>query len=391
MTAALQQIVEPKPEVVRARVALLTVLVSPYRHPLFKCLQSRVMELLILCSASADEACRPWTTSYADLPSFVQRGFRLRWKRRHPHGFSIPYYVYLPLDTLPRLFHFRPDVVISGEMGFRTLQALAYRKLCPRSRLIVWATLSEVSEMTHGKLRNWIRSWLLPQVDAVLVNGSSGASHISRFGVRPDRIVRVPYTCDLTPFLGIRREQPRDNKLRLLYVGQLNEGKGLVPFLRQLAAWSGKFRSPEIDVQLVGDGPLRQTIESFSARYRLRLQIVGNVPYTDLPKYYANADVFFFPSLSDEWGLVINEALGSGLPVLGSLHSQAVETLIKQGKNGWTFRADQDCEMYSAIERALSTPADDWKNLQAAARESIVSLTPEFSAEAMLAAVQMVL
>jgi hypothetical protein len=73
------------------------------------------------------------------------------------------------------------------------------------------------------------------------------------------------------------------------------------------------------------------------------------------------------------------------------LHSQAVETLIKQGKNGWTFRADQDCEVYLAIERALSTPADDWKNLHAAARESIVSLTPEFSAKAMLAAVQMVL
>src|ERR1700721_475504 len=203
MTAALQQIVEPKPEVVRARVALLECCGGPLPHPLFKCLQSRLTELLILCSASADEACRPWTTSYADLPSFVQRGFKLRWKRRHPHGFSIPYYVYLPLDTLPRLLHFRPDVVISGEMGFRTLQALAYRKLCPRSRLIVWATLSEVSEMTHGKLRNWIRSWPLPRGDAVLVNGSSGASHISRFGVRPDGIVRVPYTGGPRPFWGI--------------------------------------------------------------------------------------------------------------------------------------------------------------------------------------------
>ena len=51
--------------------------------------------------------------------------------------------------------------------------------------------------------------------------------------------------------------------------------------------------------------------------------------------------VLVFPTLADEWGLVVNEALAAGVPVLGSLYSQAVEELVRDGENGWTFRPDR--------------------------------------------------
>jgi hypothetical protein len=93
------------------------------------------------------------------------------------------------------------------------------------------------------------------------------------------------------------------------------------------------------------------------------------------------------PTLADEWGLVVVEAMAAGLPVLGSLYSQAVEELVVDGRNGWTFLPDDPCGMQSAIHRALGASVGELNQMAENARQDISGLTPSAMAEKMAAAI----
>jgi glycosyltransferase involved in cell wall biosynthesis len=94
--------------------------------------------------------------------------------------------------------------------------------------------------------------------------------------------------------------------------------------------------------------------------------------------------------LADEWGLVVNEAMASGLPVLGSLYSQAVQELVEDGVTGWTFHPDRADEMYTAVDRALSTGEDRLEEMRVSATTRVEYLTPDYLAERILEAIHFV-
>ncbi|HEY9857840.1 MAG TPA: glycosyltransferase family 4 protein [Stenomitos sp.] len=373
-----------------ATVALLTNFLPPYRIPLFEALERELGALRIFLSTRM-EPNRPWPVQWRQLKVTLQRTFSFRQTWRHPNGFSEPLYVQIPYDTLWALAAIRPQVVVSGELGLRTILAAAYRWLAPHSRLIVWATLSEYSEQGRGRLREWLRRWILRSVDAVLVNGESGARYIRHFGVPDERIFRVPYTTNSEPFSAVPMDRAERSHPRLLYVGQLVERKGLQHLFEVLGHWGAAHPDAELELWLVGDGPQRPELEASRLPSNITCQFLGNIAYDELPGVYAQADLFVLPTLADEWGLVVNEAMASGLPVLGSRYAQAVEELVVEGENGWIFRPDDADDMRAAMERALATPGDRLEAMRSAARSRVESLTPELVAAKMVAAIRYVL
>ena len=371
------------------RVALLTNFIPPYRLPLYKAIADRVPEFQVFISTPM-EGNRSWTPNWDGLNVTVQKNLTLQRSWKHPHGFSENLYVHIPYDTLWSLRQYRPDVVISGEMGMRTAQALLYRKLTPKSRMILWATVSEYSELGRGKLREQLRRVLVPQADAVLVNGQSGARYVRQFGVSDPSIFSAPYTTNIDPFLAVPLSRGPLDAYRLLYVGQLVERKGIEPFLSILERWAKMHPDRTLEFWLVGDGPLRSSLEQQGRPANLRLRFLGNVEYGKLPEVYAQGGIFVFPTLADEWGLVTNEAMAAGLPVLGSSYSQSVEELVVEGETGWQFRPDEPEEMYSALDRSLSMPFAQLERMRTQARDRIQYLTPDFVADNILKAIESV-
>ena len=106
-----------------------------------------------------------------------------------------------------------------------------------------------------------------------------------------------------------------------------------------------------------------------------------------MPARYAAAGAMVLPTFADEWGLVVNEALASGLPVLGSVYSSAVEDLVEDGLNGWRFRVDDPEEMYRAIDRCLLTPECELREMRTRARQASLRISPEYVVDRMMAAV----
>ncbi len=259
----------------------------------------------------------------------------------------------------------------------RTLLAAVYRKLNRRSRLIVWAEVSETTEQGRGSLRRIIRLLLCRHSDAFLAVGSSGVRYLRSLGADPAKLFPLLYTTGVERFSENEIERPPERAHRLLYTGQLIERKGLLPFLDTLSKWAAAHPARNVEFTIVGDGPLRARLESFGAADNLELHFHGNLPYEELPRVYSEAGLFVLPTLADTWGVVVNEALAAGLPVLGSTRAQAVEELIEDGKNGWIFDPDRCDESFSAIDRAMNASCEQLDTMRAHARSTALALTPD--------------
>ena len=101
--------------------------------------------------------------------------------------------------------------------------------------------------------------------------------------------------------------------------------------------------------------------------------------------------ILAFPTLADEWGMVVNEALAAGLPVLGSEYSQAAAELCDEDETGWLFRPDSPGDAERALDRAFDTSVERLNEMRAAARARVAPITPERSAERMIEAIELVL
>ena len=90
---------------------------------------------------------------------------------------------------------------------------------------------------------------------------------------------------------------------------------------------------------------------------RSRVSVEGFVQPADLPGLYAAADVFVLPSRHDGWGLVVNEALGAGLPIVVSDRVGAGRDLVKDGENGFVFPSEDVDALASCLARLAESKA----------------------------------
>jgi glycosyltransferase involved in cell wall biosynthesis len=124
-----------------------------------------------------------------------------------------------------------------------------------------------------------------------------------------------------------------------LYVGRFVEKKNLRRLLDAFSLYRKRAGSGGWSIVLVGDGPEKEALEARSREADLAGSIVTRpfAQYAELPAYYGLAAAFVLPSLADQWGLVVNEAMASGLPVLVSKRCGCAEDLVTDGETGFTF------------------------------------------------------
>jgi glycosyltransferase involved in cell wall biosynthesis len=371
------------------RTALLTNFVPPYRLELLRELENRVDGLKIFVSTRMEDD-RPWSVDNGELDVVFQKTLTINAVRRHPSGFTQRLHIHFPYDTLPRLWRYAPRVVITSELGLRTLQAAIYRRFTPRSRLIVWATLSEQTERGWGIGRRLIRRAILKIADAVLCNGLSGAKYIAGLGFPAERTVIVNQPIDVRRFVWLPVTRDGLTARRLIFSGRLIPLKGVIEMQAALARWARSNPSNHLDLLWVGDGELRGQLENTMLPSNFTQSFCGNQPYDALPDIYAGRGVLILPSLIDEWGLVVNEAMVGGLIVIGSIYSQAAIEMVRDGCTGWLI--DPLCP--GSIERAMDelfrTPLDELDNMRIAGRERGLMITPENAADHILSAIRLV-
>ena len=373
----------------RATVALLTNFVAPYRVGLLEALAARVGQLRVFVSTRM-EPDRAWQPQHGTLDVVVQRTLTFNDSHRRPGGISQRLFLHVPWDTLAVLLAYRPDLVITGELGARSLLAVLYRRLRPRSRLILWATLSEHTEKDWGRARRSLRRVILGSVDAVLVNGPSGRRYIHSLSPgMPTHVVHQAVASGPFAAAPLRR-RPEDTR-RLVFSGRLIAQKGVFKLQQGLARRAAEHPGARIDITWAGEGEARAALQATLLPPNLHQRFTGHLDYPALARLYAASGALILPTLFDEWGLVVNEALASGLPVLGSVFSQAVEVLVEDGVTGWLFDPTLPDSLQGALHRFLTTHEDRLATMRAAARRRGLQVSVEGAADRIAAAAREVL
>jgi phosphatidylinositol alpha-mannosyltransferase len=140
----------------------------------------------------------------------------------------------------------------------------------------------------------------------------------------------------------------RDDHVNILFVGRLEKRKGLGDLLRAYEFMQS--RVPKSRLIVVGDGPLRGQVESYISRHRLpNVVMAGYVPDTVLPRYYCSADIFCAPATGAEsFGIVLLEALASGLPVVAT-EVEGYMSVLEPGRDSLTVQPKGWAELGSAL------------------------------------------
>ena len=134
-----------------------------------------------------------------------------------------------------------------------------------------------------------------------------------------------------------------------------------------------KHHIPGLRVAIIGDGAGRNELFDALNKGGVDFDYFGFVTQRDLPDVYCNAKVLLFPTLRDPWGIVVNEALASGTPVLTSPFAGVAHDLIVDGQNGFVVSLDVDKWVTTCIR--ILTREKLWKELSANARKSVDDYT----------------
>jgi glycosyltransferase involved in cell wall biosynthesis len=299
------------------------------------------MRRLNAVASSGEVAVEAWFSreGYGDRSWAVRRaewGFK---SRIVGHGSGLSSLPLRELITEP------PDLFVQGyDRWFFAAGFLAARAAARRTAFRVLPNYDLVSERTWW--RELSKHFLFRSVDCAKVSGLEAAAMAEEYGLPQERAFPVAQSSDLALFETARAVDPivrdRDRLVHglegcvFLYVGRLLPVKGvdylIDAFERVRAAVS------DVSLLLVGDG-------ADQARYAERLaeiphaQLAGFVHESDLPRYYAMADVFVFPTLGDAYGLAVDEALAAGLPVVSTASAGDIRARLEATGAGRVVRA----------------------------------------------------
>jgi len=377
--------------IVPASVVLLTHYLPLYQVRVFRELAKRLRSLKILLSTRI-EPNRNFQPDWDGLDVTVQKSWMFRRRWTHEAGFNDEHYMHVPYDTLQLLGKLKPDVVLSHELGARSMVAALYRRLHPKSRLVLLTYMSEHTEQGRGNLRIMTRRRLLKCADAVTYNGPSCKQYLQQQGVSPDRLYPLPYAADDLTF--VPPPTPRDEKAvreKLICVGQLNERKGVLPMMQQLLKYCSARPNQKLHLTFVGQGPLRETLASLARPENFKLEIIPNLTPKELAFAYQSHGAALHPTLADEWLMVVNESLHSGLIMIGSRYAQAVETVVRDGENGYAFDPLIAGDLEQKLDQYFSLSDQQIPGMRQNAIASVRERTPAWAADGAVRAIQSVL
>jgi glycosyltransferase involved in cell wall biosynthesis len=366
----------------KAKLALSINIIAPYRLPIYTAL-AKEFDVLIL--HGGQEANRSWSLQLPD-----QLKAKKVWTMQVPvkkqtgvAGVKDISYLHLNLGLLWDLPSFRPDIIISNEMGLRTAIALLYGKV---ARVPVWVWWGGTMH-TERFLRPWKRAWrslVSRGVRNWISYGVSSTKYLESLGVKKSKVLQIQNcvrqeSFQISQALKSNRFQANARPV-ILTVGQLIDRKGLDKLIEACGRQAAKGR--KFSLVIVGKGPERERLSEMAKQNRIvEFEILPNQQQAELNEIYRSADVFVFPTMEDVWGLVVNEAIWAGLPVLCSEHAGCVDEIVPT-QNIFDPMSEESFDR--ALERVFDGslyPSDasklrTWQSVSAAICASLRANTP---------------
>ena len=296
---------------------------------------------------------------------------------------------------LKRAKAYRPDVIsLTGYYDPAQLLLLVWAK--KNGIRVVMQNESTASDHPRKDWREQIKRWVFSQCDGFFCFGNQAADYLIQLGVAPAKIlVRKNAVDNHTLRSAYERALPQrlsqQQKLGLLpnnfvFVGRLIWQKNLPMLLNAFAdACQQTPQSATWGLILLGDGELetslRQQVNALGITDKVTF--LPSRPWFRVPEIMALGNALVLASRSETWGLVVNEAMVCGLPVIVSDRCGCAKDLIQDGANGFTFNPDQPAELTHHLLQFMDGSVDA-ERMGDVARQRIAPYAPEAVAQEML-------
>jgi glycosyltransferase involved in cell wall biosynthesis len=229
--------------------------------------------------------------------------------------------------------------------------------------------ISSVRGAVKKNLKKSFFAWLKGMADRFLAIGTLNSSYYRQNGIPDARIYMMPYAVDNSFFRVLAAECAKGREaLRaalglecgrpvILYAGKLSARKGAGDLLEAYFRLSIARRVKTRPYLLyVGDGEERSKLEARAAADWSSIRFLGFKNQSELPAYYDLCDVFVMPSRIEPWGLVVNEAMNAGKAIVASDRVGCVPDLVRDGENGYVFRAGDLTDLTRSLREVLADP-----------------------------------
>jgi glycosyltransferase involved in cell wall biosynthesis len=335
------------------RLVVLSEIIAPYRIPVFNALARRQdIDLHVIFLAESDPELRDWLVykdeirfSYQVLPSW----------RKHFAGHNL----LLNRGLRQALEKAKPEAVLCG--GYNYLASWQAARWADRNTVpfILWAESTDRDIRSRYPAVEFLKTKFINNCSAFVVPGKASREYVMNYGVCEQRIFTAPNAVDTELFASqadaVRQDASRQRQtLNLperffLFVGRLVREKGVGDLLAAYGKMASEIREA-VALVLVGEGSAHTELVQLATKITPgEVYFPGFVHREQLAAYYGLAEAFVFPSHTDTWGMVVNEAMACSLPIISSDAAGCTADLVQENWNGRVVRRGDVAQIASAM------------------------------------------
>jgi glycosyltransferase involved in cell wall biosynthesis len=304
------------------RVAIVTNIPTPYRRPVFEILGAMPDITLKVIYCSAREPDREWDLKATEYDAeylndrFVTVGDK---------------FIHSNPEVFGALHRFKPDVVIGTGFNPTHLFAFLYAKMFGCA-FVPMTDGTFDSERALSGIHKWVRRRVYRRSKAFIAASDGGFDLYESYNVDPVKIFKSHLCCDNDTF---EREPDTQKKYDLIFSGRFSELKNPL-FALDVANIAASLLGRSLSLAFLGAGPLEKEMRRMASQLfeRVEIHFLGFAKQSELAAIYKKARVMLFPTLADVWGVVANESLAAGVPVIISPVAGCVPELVRHQCSG---------------------------------------------------------
>jgi 1,2-diacylglycerol 3-alpha-glucosyltransferase len=379
---------------VAPRLLIITEIIAPYRIPVFNALAQRPeVDLHVVFLSETDPTLRQWMV----YKNEIRFPYRVLPSWRHHLG---KYNILLNRAVHATLNEIKPDVIICGGYNYPAAWLAAYWAKRCSVPFVLWTESSAMDRRGSSFPVEFLKKHFLSLCAAFVVPGKSSLDYLNQLGISEQRIVTARNAVDIEFFSSMAQTvDRRDCEARarhqlpqryFLFVGRSVKEKGIFDLLDAYEQLDAELRR-SIGLVFVGDGSDSRELQKKALKIQPgEIRFPGYVHREELPKIYGLAEAMVFPTHTDPWGLVVNEAMACGLPVIATSVAGCTSDLVQDNWNGFIVAPGDPSSLANAMEK-LATDQELQRQMSSHSRERIQAYSPASWAQGIVDAVDTLL
>lgn len=361
------------------RLAIVTTHPIQYYAPIFKLLQQSGKLDIMVFYTWGEQSAKKYDPGFGatvswDIP--LLDGYPYTWAENTSDDPGTHHYKGIINPKLTQqISEWKPDaIMVIGWAWQSHLKAMRYFK----GKVPVYfrgdSTLLVQPKGIKGLIRSIFLKWVYKHVDIAFYVGTNNKAYFKKYGLRDDQLVFAPHAIDNERFghdLSVQAGELRSSiglkpdDILVLFAGKFEPVKNV----ELLVSAFVKLNRPGVHLLLVGNGMLEGRIRELATNNPY-IHFKGFTNQSEMPVVYQACDLFCLPSVSESWGLAVNEAMAGGRAILVSDTVGCAADLVKQGQNGSVFKSGDENDLLEHLD-LLTRPKEELIKFGGKSRDAI--------------------